>query len=165
MARAFASSSDLGRKKIVFEKLTANAYAYSAEGDPTSGVVIGDDGVMVIDTRSTPVAAEDLIRRIRRVTRKPIKYVVLSHYHAVRVLGASAYRSVSTGVKQGHSLKQVYDRATRTLDKRFGQWEIFDHCMPFDISRCYDEASGIADPRIWTAKRDLEMWQALESGS
>ena len=33
-----------------------------------------------------------MIRRIREVTDKPIKYVVLSHYHAVRVLGASAYK-------------------------------------------------------------------------
>jgi hypothetical protein len=51
--------------------------------------VIGDDAVMVIDTQATPVMAQDVIRRIREVTDKPIKYVVLSHYHAVRVLGAS----------------------------------------------------------------------------
>ncbi len=317
MARSFASKADLGPKKIVFEKLTPNAYAYSAEGDPTSGVIIGDDGVMVIDTRSTPVAAQDLIKKIRRVTKKPIKYVVLTHYHAVRVLGASAYgaehiicsqpthdlikergaqdykseverfprlfegvesvpgltwptltfddrmtlmmgdlevqiiqigrghtkgdtivwlpkqrvlfsgdlvengatpytgdayiaewpntlkklralkprmlvpgrgpatktpaksekaiagtedflkslyRTVSGGVKKGDDLKKVYDRSTRTLEKKFGHWEIFDHCMPFDISRCFDEASGIEDPRIWTAKRDIEMWKALEGG-
>lgn len=36
--------------------------------------------------------AADVIRRIREVTDKPIKYVVLTHYHAVRVLGASAYQ-------------------------------------------------------------------------
>ena len=46
---------------------------------------------MVIDTQATPVMAEDVIRHIRDVTDKPIKYVVMSHYHAVRVLGASAY--------------------------------------------------------------------------
>ena len=46
---------------------------------------------MVIDTQATPVMAQDVIRRIREVTDKPIHYVVLSHYHAVRVLGASAY--------------------------------------------------------------------------
>jgi glyoxylase-like metal-dependent hydrolase (beta-lactamase superfamily II) len=56
-----------------------------------SGVIIGDDSVMVIDTTATPAMAQDLIARIRSVTDKPIKYVVLSHYHAVRVLGASAY--------------------------------------------------------------------------
>jgi glyoxylase-like metal-dependent hydrolase (beta-lactamase superfamily II) len=54
--------------------------------------VIGDDAVMVIDTQATPVMAQDVIRHIRTVTDKPIKYVVLSHYHAVRVLGASGYK-------------------------------------------------------------------------
>ena len=34
--------------------------------------------------------------------------------------------------------------------------------MPFDVSRAYDEAQGITHPRIWTDKRDLEMWQQLE---
>jgi glyoxylase-like metal-dependent hydrolase (beta-lactamase superfamily II) len=47
---------------------------------------------MVIDTQATPVMAQDVVRRIREVTSKPIKYVVLSHYHAVRVLGASGYK-------------------------------------------------------------------------
>ena len=55
-----------------------------------TGVIIGDDAVMVIDTQATPVMAHDVIRRIREVTDKPIKYVVMSHYHAVSVLGASA---------------------------------------------------------------------------
>ena len=93
MAKAFASRGDMAAKKVTFEKIGEGAYSYSAEGDPTSGVIIGDDAVMVIDTRSTPVAAQDLIKRVRRVTKKPIKYVVLTHYHAVRVLGASAYKA------------------------------------------------------------------------
>ena len=46
---------------------------------------------MVIDTQATPVMAQQVIDRVRGVTDKPIKYVTLSHYHAVRVLGASAY--------------------------------------------------------------------------
>ena len=316
MAKAFASQADLTEKKVTFEKLTPEAYAYSAEGDPTSGVVIGDDAVMVIDTRSTPVAAQDLIRRVRKVTNKPIKYVVLTHYHAVRVMGASAYgaehiiasedtlglirergaqdfksevgrfprlfqsvesvpgltwptitfkdrmtiwlgklevqflqigrghtkgdivvwlpksrvlfsgdlvengatpyagdaylrdwphtlermramkprklvpgrgdacktpkqieaaiagtqdfvrslvRHVDKGVARKQSLKQVFDGAHPALSRRFGHWAIFEHCMPFDVTRCYDELSGIADPRIWTAKRDREMWQALQN--
>jgi glyoxylase-like metal-dependent hydrolase (beta-lactamase superfamily II) len=91
MEKTFASKADLADKKITFTKLADCAYAYTAEGDPNSGVVIGDDGVMVIDTTATPIMAQDLIRRIREVTDKPIKYVVLSHYHAVRVLGAAAY--------------------------------------------------------------------------
>ena len=90
--KAFASQADLEEKKVSFVQLSPNAYAYTAEGDPNTGVIVGDDAVMVIDTQATPVMAQDVIRRIREVTDKPIKYVVLSHYHAVRVLGASAYQ-------------------------------------------------------------------------
>ena len=53
----------------------------------------------------------------------------------------------------------------RELRPKYGHWVIFDHCMPFDVSRAYDEAKGIDNPRIWTAERDIEMWQALESGA
>ncbi len=89
--KQFASQADLVEKKVSFDRLSENAYAYTAEGDPNTGVIVGDDAVMVIDTQATPVMAQDVIRRIREVTDKPIRYVVLSHYHAVRVLGASGY--------------------------------------------------------------------------
>src|SRR5436189_1216681 len=92
MSKAFASQADLADKKVTFTRLSDNAYAYTAEGDPNTGVVIGDDAAMVIDTQATPVMAADVIRHIREVTDKPIKYVVMSHYHAVRVLGASGYK-------------------------------------------------------------------------
>ena len=55
--------------------------------------VVGDDAVLVVDAQATPKMAHKVIEYIRTVTDKPIKYVVLSHYHAVRVLGASAYRA------------------------------------------------------------------------
>ncbi len=90
--KKFASHADLEEKRISFDRLSDRAYAYTAEGDPNTGIVIGDDAVMVIDTQATPVMAQDVIRRIREVTDKPIRYVVLSHYHAVRVLGAAGYK-------------------------------------------------------------------------
>ena len=104
MSKKFASQADLTEKKVTFDKLSDNAYAYTAEGDPNTGVIIGDDGVMVIDTQATPVMAQDVIRRIREVTDKPIRYVLLSHYHAVRVLGASAY-----GAEQIIASHDTYD--------------------------------------------------------
>ncbi len=315
MAKAFASQADLTDKKVTFARLSENAYAYTAEGDPNTGVVIGDDAVMVIDTQATPVMAEDVIRHIRQVTDKPIRYVVLSHYHAVRVLGAAAYkpehviasqstlemiqergrqdmdseigrfprlfRAVETipgltwptmvfdrsmtlwmgklevriiqigpghtrgdtivwlpqqkvlfsgdlveynagiycgdaqltewpatldklaalqpaalvpgrgpalttpessltairftqdfvkallacakeGVAAGKSLKEVYAETKRRLDPVYGAYPIYEHCMPFDVSRAYDEAQGISHPRIWTAERDVEMWKSLD---
>src|SRR5206468_6406654 len=57
----------------------------------STGVIIGDRFIMVSDATATPAMAHDLIARIRTVSDKPIKYVLLTHYHAVRVLGASAY--------------------------------------------------------------------------
>jgi glyoxylase-like metal-dependent hydrolase (beta-lactamase superfamily II) len=317
MSKAFASQADLEEKKVSFTKLSDHAYAYTAEGDPNTGIVVGDDAVMVIDTQATPVMAADVIRRIREVTDKPIKYVVLSHYHAVRVLGASAYQpehiiasedtldlikergeqdkaseigrfprlfrnvesvppgltwptmtfsgkmtlwlgklevqliqlgrghtkgdtvvwlpqekilfsgdlvefdatpyagdayfsdwpatldklaalkpaklvpgrgaalqtpeevaqglagtrafiadvfaAVQAGAAAGKDLKAVYQETMAALRPKYGQWVIFDHCMPFDVTRAYDEATAHRDPRIWTAERDIEMWKALES--
>jgi len=318
MSKQFASKADLADKVVSFTKLSDNAYAYTAEGDPNSGVIIGDDACMVIDATATPVMARDLIARIRAVTDKPIKYVVLSHYHAVRVLGASAffdegateiiasrgtyemiaergeadmhseierfprlfravesipgltwptmvferqltlflgglevrimhigpghtrgdtiawipsqricfsgdlveynagvytgdaqleewpatldalaalgpeklvpgrgpaletpadvargieytrrwvtdlYRTAREGVAAGKDLKAVFADTRRVMDPVFGDVFIYEHCLPFDVSRAYDEASGIKHPRIWTAERDMEMWQALQ---
>jgi len=91
MSKAFASQADLQDKKITFEQLSPHCWAYTAEGDPNSGVIIGDKYIMVSDATATPAMARDLIAKIRTVSDKPIKYVLLTHYHAVRVLGASAY--------------------------------------------------------------------------
>jgi glyoxylase-like metal-dependent hydrolase (beta-lactamase superfamily II) len=315
MSKAFASQADLEEKKISFDRLSDKAYAYTAEGDPNTGIVIGDDAVLVADTQATPVMAQDVIRRIREVTDKPIKYVVLTHYHAVRVLGASGYRAqhiiasqdtydlivergeqdmkseierfprlfravesipgltfptmtfrgemtlwlgnlevkllqlgrghtkgdtvvwlpaqkilfsgdlveydatpycgdayfedwpatldaiaalkpeklvpgrgpalttpqqvqaglagtrafvselyavVKQGARAGRDLRAVYREACDRLKPRYGHWVIFDHCMPFDVTRAYDLATQYPDPRIWTAQRDKEMWEALE---
>ncbi|MFC7737059.1 MBL fold metallo-hydrolase [Roseomonas sp. GCM10028921] len=314
----FASTNDLAEKTISFDELGPGLYGYTAEGDPNSGVVIGDEGVLVVDAQATPRMAADVIARIRTVTDKPVTHVVLSHYHAVRVLGASGYEgaeiiasdvtrnlivergqqdmeseigrfprlfrgkesipgltwphvtfqkkmtlwmgrrevqiihigrshtagdtvvwlpkervlfsgdsveygatpycgdahfadwpgtieairalgpvalvpgrgaSLTTpaaieeglqgtadftrdlfgiakkGVAAGHSLKQVYDEAMSVMRPKYGNWVIFDHCMPFDVSRAYDEAHGLDHPRIWTAERDVEMWSALEHGT
>ena len=62
----------------------------------------------------------------------------------------------------GKSLKEIYRITCDTLRPRFGSFAIFDHCMPFDVTRAADEVGGYRDPRIWTAERDREMWAALE---
>lgn len=314
--KTFASAADLDEKQVSFNQLSPHAWAYTAEGDPNTGIVIGDDAIMVIDTQATPVMAQDVIRRIREVSDKPIKYVLLSHYHAVRVLGATAYEpdhiiasqdtydlivergeqdkaseigrfprlfqnvesvpagltwptitftgkmtlwlgklevqilqlgrghtkgdtvvwlpqdkvlfsgdlvefdatpyagdayftdwpqtlaniaalqpeklvpgrgaalmnaaqvqagldgtrafvselfaSVKAGAAEGKALRAVYEETFKRLQPKYGSWVIFNHCMPFDVTRAYDEASGYTDPRIWTAQRDIDMWKSLE---
>ena len=73
------------------------------------------------------------------------------------------YESVRDARAAGKSLKEAYDETYARLKPQFGHWVIFDHCLPFDISRAYDESGGLDDPRIWTAERDAEMWQSMAS--
>lgn len=310
MAIAFASTHDLNDQTLHFDEVAPNVYAAVAEGDPNVLVVIGKTGILVVDTTATPVSAQRVIERIRTVSQAPFRFVVLSHYHAVRTLGASAYGQASViasqatyeliaergeadyqseygrfprlfrgaesipgltwphlvfrdrltvhlddteiqilspgrghtkgdtvvwlpqhkvlfggdsidyrstpycgdayiqewrstlqgiralgpevlvpgrggalrgreacdaafkemdgylrdiyditaeGARQG-SLKAAFAYAYPRLKERYGHWFIFEHCIPFSISRAYDEATGIAEPRIWTAERDQELW-------
>jgi glyoxylase-like metal-dependent hydrolase (beta-lactamase superfamily II) len=326
MSKAFASKGDLAQKKITFEQLSTHCWAYTAEGDPNSGVIIGDKAILVSDATATPALARDLIARIRTISDKPIKYVMLTHYHAVRVLGASAFKAegateviasmgtlemirergaqdmksemerfprlfqgaeevtgltwptlvvgdgkpgrqgsirldlggvwveiwhpgsghtkgdtiawvesekvlfsgdlveYQAGVYTGDAQLQEWpatldalralgaeaivpgrgqamkgnDQVNQSLDYTrlwvqtlyacaqeavakkldlkgamaltrqrmdpvFGHVFIYEHCLPFDVSRAYDEASGLKHPRIWTAERDQEMWAALQA--
>jgi hypothetical protein len=71
------------------------------------------------------------------------------------------YQVAQRGVRARKSLKQVYEMARRRMDPTYGRYPIYEHCMPFDVSRAYDEASGIKHPRIWTAKRDQDMWKSI----
>src|ERR1043166_3596056 len=89
--KGFASTADTAAKKVSFDEVGPGLYAFTAEGDPNSGVIVGDNAAMVIDAQATPVMARAVIERVRAVTDKPIRYVLLTHYHAVRVLGAAAY--------------------------------------------------------------------------
>ncbi len=317
MAKGFASTTDMAEKKITFSEIGTDLYAFTAEGDPNSAVIVGDDGCIVFDAQATPAMANKVIERVRTVTDKPIKYVVLSHYHAVRVLGASAYKAqaviasqethrlveergqqdwdseygrfprlfqdaesipgltwptltfegemsiylgkrevrlmqlgaghtsgdivawvpdaevmfsgdlieyhsacycgdahlrewpatlneirafnpkaiapgrgdalkgiatgrdaiamtrdfvttlygaAETAVARGRNLKETMAATREVMDPKFSSFAIYEHCLPFNVSRAFDEASGIDDPVIWTDKRDQEMWAALQGG-
>ena len=59
-----------------------------------------------------------VIEKIRAVTDKPIKYVVLSHYHAVRVLGASAY-GASEIIMSAKARAMVAERGQEDWDREF----------------------------------------------
>ena len=316
--RPFASSADLGEKAETLEVLDDGVWALTAEGDPNVGAVEGEDFLVCFEARATPVAAADWLARLRQHSDKPVRYLVLSHYHAVRVLGASAFgataivahektreliaergkqdweseyarmprlfrqpesipgltwptltfserltidlggdrgqlvlrycgrghtagdivawlprqrvlfagdlvesqaalytgdafhadwaggtldavkalgaetlvggrgavargrQAVDAAIEQsrhflevmrervgavhaaGGTLKQAFEATHQALAPRYGRWPIFEHCLPFNVSRCFDEARGIADPRIWTAERDREVWNALQ---
>jgi glyoxylase-like metal-dependent hydrolase (beta-lactamase superfamily II) len=121
MTKTFASTGDMAEKKITFAEIGRGLYAFTAEGDPNSGVIVGDDGVIVIDAQATPVMAQLVIDRVRQVTDKPIKYVVLSHYHAVRVLGASAYRAQEV-IGSEKCRAMIAERGQEDWDSEFGRF-------------------------------------------
>jgi glyoxylase-like metal-dependent hydrolase (beta-lactamase superfamily II) len=121
MSTNFASTRDTAEKKITFSEIGRDLYAFTAEGDPNSGVIIGDDGVIVIDAQATPVMAGLVIERVRQVTDKPIKYVVLSHYHAVRVLGASAYKAQEILASET-CRAMIAERGQEDWDSEFGRF-------------------------------------------
>ncbi|PJE35889.1 MBL fold metallo-hydrolase [Pseudooceanicola lipolyticus] len=315
MAKAFASQGDLGEKEISFTEVGDGLWAFTAEGDPNSGVIIGDDSVMIVEAQATPRLAQKVIEKVREVTDKPITHVTLTHYHAVRVLGASAfgasqvimgekaramvaergqedwdsefqrfprlfeghesipgltwptttfndrmtvylgnrrvdlmhlgrahtagdivvyvpdantmftgdiveyhsacycgdghfhdwpgtlgrirnfnldaiapgrgealvgadmvnaaldltedfvrstYRPAARVALKGGSLKDAWDAVRAECDPKFADYAIYEHCLPFNVARAYDEALDIDTPRIWTAERDLKMWEALQ---
>ena len=121
MAKGFASTTDMAEKKITFSEIGTDLYAFTAEGDPNSAVIVGDDGCLVFDAQATPAMANKVIERVRTVTDKPIKYVVLSHYHAVRVLGASAYKAQGVIASQ-ETHRLVEERGQQDWDSEYGRF-------------------------------------------
>jgi glyoxylase-like metal-dependent hydrolase (beta-lactamase superfamily II) len=315
MSTGFASTGDMAEKTVSFTEIGPGLYAFTAQGDPNSGVIIGDDSVMVIEAQATPRLARKVIDCIRQVTDKPISHLVLTHYHAVRVLGASAFgapqvimsakaramvvergqedwdsefgrfprlfqgheeipgltwptttfdgrmtvwlgtrrvdlmlpgrahtagdavvhvpdanvmftgdiveyhsacycgdghyrdwpatleairahdldaiapgrgdalvgramvnaaldntadfvtstwRAVAGVAHRGGSLREAMAATRAACDPKFGDYAIYEHCLPFNVARAYDEARGIDTPRIWTAERDRQMWADLQ---
>jgi glyoxylase-like metal-dependent hydrolase (beta-lactamase superfamily II) len=317
--KAFASSADLAAKEQTLEVLADGVYALTAEGDPNVGAIEGADFLVCVEAMATPVAARGWLARLRQHTGKPVRYLVLSHYHAVRVLGASAFgadvivthentraliaergrqdweseyarmprlftepasipgltwptatftdrftidlgsgrgdlvlqycgsghtegdivawlpeqrilfagdlveaqaalytgdafhREWAAGTldavaalgaetlvggrgavahgapavaaalgqtrhfldvmlaevgavhRRNGTLAEAFGAAHAALVAQYGRWPIFEHCMPFNVSRLWDELSGIERPRIWTAQRDREVWDELQT--
>jgi glyoxylase-like metal-dependent hydrolase (beta-lactamase superfamily II) len=72
------------------------------------------------------------------------------------------YGSILPVAQKGGSLKDAWNAARTAMDTKYATFAIYEHCMPFNVSRAYDEARGIDHPVIWTAERDREMWKALQ---
>lgn len=316
--KSFASSADLAAKAERLETLADGVYAFTAEGDPNVGAIEGEDFLVCIEARATPAAARDWLVELRQRTQKPVRYLVLTHYHAVRTLGASAYgaseiiaheltrtlidergredwlselgrmprlfkepdgipglthptlvfademriplggmrgdlvlsycgrghtagdivawlpaqnilfagdlveaqaalytgdafhmdwaaatldrvkafgaetlvggrgavargpAAVNAAIEQtreflivmqecvrpvharGGRLKEAFDAAHAALSPKFGGWPIFEHCLPFDVQRLWDEYDGVEWPRVWTEARDRAVWAELQ---
>ena len=151
MTKKFASQADLEVKKTTFAQLSQHCWAYTAEGDPNTGVIITDEAVLICDALATPVMAQSLISEIRKVTDKPIKYVVLSHYHAVRVLGASGYKAAGMQeiiASQG-TYEMIVERGAQDMQSEYERFpRLFD---------AFDSIPGLTWPTV-VFKDEMTLW-------
>ncbi len=156
MSADFASAADLTDKTITFDAIGPDLYAFTAEGDPNSGVIVGDDGVMVIDAQATPVMARQVIERVAKVTDKPIKYLLLTHYHAVRVLGASAYAGAEI-LASAATRALIAERGKADMDSEIGRFP--------RLFRFVESIPGLTWPSItfpdqisvWLGRREIRI--------
>jgi glyoxylase-like metal-dependent hydrolase (beta-lactamase superfamily II) len=108
-----------------------------------AGFVIGDDGVLVVDALFTPDAAKALVAEIRRITPKPIRYVVNTHYHldhtggdqVLRDAGAIivAHRNVQTWVRT-NNVNLFGDRITPEIRSQIERLPLPDVTTDKDLN-------------------------------
>ena len=87
-------------------KVADNVYAYVDVKNASplnsfganTGIVVGSDGVLVIDTLVSAKEAQRFIADIRKITDKPIKYVVNTHYHLDHAFGNSEFAKLGAKI-------------------------------------------------------------------
>ena len=95
---AISSSAAPAQAPLPFVLKEVGPGVYAAIDGPehkagsNAGFVIGDDGVLVVDALFTEDAARALVGEIRRITPKPIRFVVNTHYHADHTGGDAVLR-------------------------------------------------------------------------
>jgi glyoxylase-like metal-dependent hydrolase (beta-lactamase superfamily II) len=118
MSKPFASIGDTAEQRSTLEELADGVYAFTAQGDPNVGAVVGAESVLCIDARATPTAAGEWLEELRRVTDKPVEWLVLTHYHAVRVLGASAFAPRHVVAHAG-TLAWIHERGEQDWESEY----------------------------------------------
>ncbi|MGL5115994.1 MAG: MBL fold metallo-hydrolase, partial [Beijerinckiaceae bacterium] len=151
----FASTQDLADKKISFDEIGPGLYAFTAEGDPNTGVVVGDDGVLIVDAQATPLMAEAVIQRVRSVTDKPITHVVLSHYHAVRVLGASAYRDAKMVIASAPTRDLIVERGEQDMASEIGRFPRLFRGQESIPGLTWPTMTFSGELSVWLGKREV----------
>jgi len=158
-AKTFASTGDLSDKAITFTELGAagsGCYGFTAEGDPNSGVIIGDDSVMVVDAQATPLLANKVIERIRGVTDKPVSHIALTHYHAVRVLGAGAYRA-SQIIMSDLAREYVAERGQQDWDSEFERFPRLFEGFEGIAGLTWPTATFSRSMRVYLGRREVQL--------
>ena len=105
LACAIAATSDYQRPAPRVIEVAAGVYLFisapygDAGLDGNSVAIVGDTGVLVFDTNGTPASAANVLAAIRKITTKPIRYVVNSHWHWDHWYGTEVYTAAYPDVK------------------------------------------------------------------
>lgn len=75
----------------------------------------------------------------------------------------STYAPAARVAARNGTLKEAWDAVRALCDPKFADYAIYEHCLPFNVARAFDEANGVHHPKIWTAERDIEMWEQLQA--
>lgn len=154
---AFASAADLAEKTITFAEIGPGLYAFTAEGDPNTGIVVGDDGVLIVDAQATPAMAQAVIERVRSVTDKPITHVLLSHYHAVRVLGASAYGDARMILASDATRALIVERGAQDMDSEIGRFPRLFRGKESIPGLTWPTVTFAGEMSVWLGKREVRI--------
>ena len=74
---------------------------------------------------------------------------------------SAVLEGVRPGLSAGKSAPEIYRDVRTAMDPEFGDWPVYEHCIPFDVVRAMEELSGTEHPTVWTDERDARMWQEL----
>jgi glyoxylase-like metal-dependent hydrolase (beta-lactamase superfamily II) len=154
--KSFASTEDTAEKKVSFDQIGAGLHAYTAEGDPNSGIIVGDDSVMVVDAQPTPAMAGDVIARVAKVTDKPIKYVLLTHYHAARALGAAAYKGAEI-LASDATRGLIAERGKQDLESEIGRLPRLFHGAESIPGLTWPTITFPDEVSIWLGRREVRV--------
>jgi glyoxylase-like metal-dependent hydrolase (beta-lactamase superfamily II) len=69
-----------------------------SEGRPNAGFVVTDSGVAVIDALASPLEAREMLAVLRRVTRAPVRWLILTHHHPDHMMGAIVFTRAGAAV-------------------------------------------------------------------
>lgn len=148
MTTAFASANDTTDQKARVVELARGVYGYVSQSDPNCGFVVGDEGVLVIDARATPQLASEMMDDIRTVTDRPVRYVFLTHYHAVRALGASAFGAEAV-ISSRDTLHLIRERGAADMESEMRRFP--------RLFKGAEQIPGLTLPRM-TFETGMSFW-------
>lgn len=116
-------------RPVIEERVAPDLYFLFDYDSSNAGFLVTDDGVVVIDTRQHPRDGQDLIDRIRKITDKPIKWVINTHFHGDHHLGNPAFKAIGATIVAQRDTAMLM---AKTFDKEIARRGKFFESRHYD---------------------------------